>query len=68
MREFSGWKLTISWLGTLLSSMSELVAVAALDESHIAWLRALLGHVALLATVTAPAAATLGTVASHVSL
>ena len=48
--------------------MSELIAVAALDESHIAWLGALLGHVALLAAVTAPAAATLGTVASHVSL
>ena len=35
--------------------MSELVAVAALDERHVAWLGALLGHVALLATVTASA-------------
>lgn len=51
-----------------LPSVTELVAVAALHLSHVAWLRALLGDVTLLVTVAASDHALLLTLLGTVAL
>jgi hypothetical protein len=59
--------LTILWLGTLLAYMSLFLAIAASHLGHVARLIALLGNVALLATVAASSATTLRTILGKVT-